>query len=155
MTCRLGVLTIGLLAIAAAASAQDVVDTRTQYPWLLRNAFISIDVGALSQPFEGLPLASGRTTAPPAVPRTAVRAVLLGRELSRSLSIQGSYTRPVSYVRYTGIEGPADTAGHHVRVNFGGVTLRARRSIAGRVSLFAEGGLGLDRKSTRLNSSHT
>jgi hypothetical protein len=131
-----------LCTVAGVAAAQSAPDTRTQYPWLLRNAFISIDVGALSQPFEGLTLSAGRTTPPPDVPRTAVRAVLLGRELGHGLSVQGSYTRPVSYVRYTGVNGPTDTTGHHVRVNFGGVTIRGQHSVGGGVSAFAEGGLG-------------
>ena len=132
-----------LLATAPrVVSAQGVPDTRTQYPVLLRNAFISIDVGALSQPFGALTLPGGRTTPPPEVPRAAVRAALLGRELGHGLSVQGSYTRPVRYVRYTGLNGPTDTTGHHVRVNFGGVTLRASRAITGGVSAFAEGGLG-------------
>jgi hypothetical protein len=75
------------------------------------------------------------------VPRAAVRAVLFGHEFNSILSVQASYMRPVNYVTYAGVNG-GDAGRHHVRVNFGGVTLKGRRPVAGRISVYGEGGLG-------------
>ena len=130
------------MTLAARATAQSNDDNRTQYPTWLQNAFFSINVGGVEQPFSQAQLQPGFQAAAINVPRLAVRVMILGREVTPTLSIQGSYMRPVSYVGYQSVTG-ADADRHHVRVNFGGVTLRARRTLAGRVAAFGEGGLGL------------
>jgi len=127
--------------LAAPAMAQTDEDGRTQYPAWLQNAFFSINVGGVSQPFSQAQLQPGFRAAAINVPRLAVRVMILGREITRTLSIQGSYMRPVSYVGYQGVTS-TDIDRHHVRVNFGGVTLRARRSVGGHVAAYGEGGLG-------------
>jgi len=134
-------LAITLASLASPALAQTNEDNRTQYPKWLQNAFFSINVGGIDQPFSQSLLQPGFQATAIEVPNLAVRVVILGREITRTLSIQGSYQRPISYVSYQGITN-TDAASHHVRVNFGGVTLRARRTIGGRVSAYGEGGLG-------------
>ncbi len=130
-----------MVCCSANASGQTSEDTRTQYPALLQNSFVTINVGGVNQPFSQDQLQPGFRAASIAVPRAAVRVMLFGREFNSTFSVQVSYMRPVNYVTYANVNG-ADAGGHHVRVNSGGVTLKARRPVAGRVSVYGEGGLG-------------
>jgi opacity protein-like surface antigen len=140
---RRSLILAGCLTVCCGthASGQTSEDTRTQYPALLQNSFVTINAGAVNQPFSQDQLQPGFRAASIAVPRAAVRVMLFGHEFNRTLSVQASYMRPVNYVTYTGVNG-ADAGRHHVRVNFGGVTLKARRPVAGRISVYGEGGLG-------------
>jgi hypothetical protein len=130
-----------LLCAAASAIAQPSEDTRTQYPRLLQNSFISINVGAIDQPFSQAQLEPGFHAASIEVPRADVRVMLIGHEFNRVISAQASYMRPLNYVTYADV-GPGDVDRHHVRVNFGAVTLKARLPVARRWSAYGEGGLG-------------
>jgi len=123
------------------ALAQTGEDTRTQYPRLLQNSYISINVGAIDQPFSQAQLEPGFRTTSIEVPRVDVRVMLIGHEFNRFVSAQASYMRPLNYVSYTSV-GPGDVDRHHVRVNFGAVTLKARVPVARRWSAYGEGGLG-------------
>lgn len=116
-------------------------DTRTQYPALLQNSYITINAGAIDQPFSQAQLQPGFQAASVEVPRVDVRVMLIGHEFNRFVSVQASYMRPLNYVRYTSVR-PGDTGAHHVRVNFGGVTVKARAPISDRWSAYGEGGLG-------------
>jgi hypothetical protein len=108
---------------------------------LLQNSFISINVGAIDQPFSQAQLEPGFHAASIEVPRADVRVMLIGHEFNRLISAQASYMRPLNYVRYANV-GPGDVDRHHVRVNFGAVTLKARLPVARRWSAYGEGGLG-------------
>ena len=130
-----------LLCVARTAAAQPSEDTRTQYPRLLQNSYISINVGAIDQPFSQAQLEPGFRTTSIEVPRVDVRVMLIGHEFNRFVSAQASYMRPLNYVSYTSV-GPGDVDRHHVRVNFGAVTLKARVPVARRWSAYGEGGLG-------------
>ena len=129
------------LSAAASAIAQPSDDTRTQYPRLLQNSFISINVGAIDQPFSQAQLEPGFHAASIEVPRADVRVMLIGHEFTRVISAQASYMRPLNYVTYASVR-PGDVDRHHVRVNFGAVTLKARLPVARRWSAYGEGGLG-------------
>jgi len=129
-----------LLAVCRPAAAQTSDDTRTQYPRLLQNSFITINVGAIDQPFSQAQLQPGFQATSIEVPGVDVRVVLFGHEFNESLSAQASYMRPLNYVAYRGV-GPGDTQAHHVRVNFGTVTIKGRVPLAGRWSAYGEGGL--------------
>ncbi len=140
---RLSLLFAGYLVtcFGVHAEAQIKEDTRTQYPSLLQNSYVTINVGAVNQPFSQNQLQPGFRAASIDIPRAAVRVMLFGHEFNRMLSVQASYMRPVNYVTYASVDG-TDAGRHHVRVNFGGVTLKARRPVSGRVSVYGEGGLG-------------
>lgn len=69
--------------------------------------------------------------------------MLFGHEFNRFLSAQAAYQRPVAYINYHNINGAPGTEHHHVRVNYGSVTMKARAPIGARVSLYGEGGFGL------------
>ncbi|HEY3162173.1 MAG TPA: acyloxyacyl hydrolase [Vicinamibacterales bacterium] len=130
-----------LVCARASAFAQQPDDTRTQYPRVLQNSYITINAGAIDQPFSQALLQPGFHATSIDVPRIDVRAVLFGHELNRFVSAQASYMRPLNYVAYTGVRA-GDVDAHHVRVNFGAVTLKARAPLRGRLSVYGEGGLG-------------
>ena len=129
------------LCVAHSAAAQSSDDTRTQYPRLLQNSYISINVGAIDQPFSDAQLQPGFHATSIDVPRVDVRVMLIGHEFNRFLSAQASYMRPLNYVSYASVR-PGDVDRHHVRVNFGAVTLKARVPVARRWSAYGETGLG-------------
>jgi len=130
-----------VLVCARAAAAQPSDDARTQYPKVLQNSYITINVGAIDQPFSQAQLQPGFQAASIDVPRVDVRVMLFGHEFNRFVSAQASYMRPLNYVTYTSVSA-GDSGGHHVRVNFGAVTLKARAPLRGRLSAYGEGGLG-------------
>jgi Lipid A 3-O-deacylase (PagL) len=123
------------------AFAQSPVDARTQYPRLLQNSYISINVGAIDQPFSQAQLEPGFHAGSIEVPRVDVRVMLIGHEFNRFVSAQASYMRPLNYVSYGSVR-QGDVDRHHVRVNFGGITLKGRVPVARRWSAYGEGGLG-------------
>jgi hypothetical protein len=129
------------LSICSPAFAQSSDDSRTQYPRALQNSYITINVGAIDQPFSQQQLQPGFHAQSIEVPRVDVRVMLLGHEFNRFLSAQASYMRPLSYVAYRNVT-TGDRDAHHVRVNFGAVTLKARAPVNSRWAAYAEGGLG-------------
>jgi hypothetical protein len=130
-----------LLCMRHAAFAQSKEDTRTQYPRLLQNSYITMNVGWIDQPFSQVQLQPGFRAASIHVPPVDVRVMLIGHEFNRFISAQASYMRPLNYVTYTAVRA-GDTDNHHVRVNFGAVTVKARVPFRARWSGYAEGGLG-------------
>jgi len=130
-----------LVCARAPAFAQQGDDTRTQFPKVLQNSYIMINAGAIDQPFSQALLQPGFHATSIDVPRIDVRVVLFGHEFTRYVSAQASYMRPLNYVTYTGVRA-GDADAHHVRVNFGAVTLKARAPLRGRLSAYGEGGLG-------------
>jgi len=123
----------------AAGPARE--DTRTQYPAFLANSYFSVNVGYIDYAFSDRQLEPGFHVGSVGVPHVAARVAVFGHEFGRYLSAQLTYTRPVRYVTYTNINGDEST--HHVWTHFGGVTVKARLPIAGRTSLYGEGGLGI------------
>jgi len=132
-----------LLIVASPASAQSADDTRTQYPALLANSYASMSVGAVDYLFTPQQLQPGFRVESIDTPHLTVRVVLFGHEFNRFISVQGSYMRPVKYVSYRHVDDAPGTDHHHVRVNFGGVTLKTSAPVAKRLSLYGEGGLGI------------
>jgi hypothetical protein len=130
-----------LVCARASAFAQQADDTRTQYPKVLQNSYITVNVGAIDQPFSQAQLQPGFHAASIDVPRVDVRVVLFGHEFNRFVSAQASYMRPLNYVTYRSVRA-GDGDAHHVRVNFGAVTLKARAPIATSLAVYGEGGLG-------------
>jgi hypothetical protein len=138
---RIAAVWLLLFCMTAPAIAQTSDDTRTQYPRALRNSYITINVGAIDQPFSQQQLQPGFHAQSIDVPRVDARVMLLGHEFNRFLSAQASYMRPLHYVTYRSVT-PGDVDAHHVRVNFGAVTLKARAPLRNRWSAYGEGGLG-------------
>ena len=95
----------------------------------------------LFQPFSQAALQPGFHTTSIHVSPIDVRVMLLGHEFGRFVSAQASYMRPANYVTF-GPVAPGDADQHHVRVNFGTVTIKLRAPIHDRVSAYGEGGIG-------------
>ena len=138
---RLAATGLLLLWMSCPGFAQSTDDTRTQYPRALQNSYITINVGAIDQPFSQQQLQAGFHAQSIEVPPVDVRVMLLGHEFNRFVSAQASYMRPLNYVAYRSVT-PGDLSTHHVRVNFGAVTMKVRAPLRGRWSGYAEGGLG-------------
>src|SRR5438132_9400042 len=135
------VLTLALaLGAGTPLCAQTKEDTRTQYPAALANSYFSFNVGAVDYRFSPKQLEPGFTTASVDTPHLNVRVALFGHQFTKYLSVQGSYMRPVAYITYNNVNGATDH--HHVRVNFGSVTIKSQVPVRGRVAVYGEGGLG-------------
>jgi len=149
-----GVIAFGVCAcLGAGLNAQEAAppaepareDTRAQYPALLSNAFVNINVGYIDYPFSRRQLEPGHQVETIYVPRVAVRAVLVGRHFGKYVSAQASYMRPVKYVRYRNIDESGTT--RFVWMHFGTVTLRSRVPVGRRLSVYGEGGLAITNRS--------
>ena len=142
---RLQLVLIFMAALIGSGrlDAQSADDTRTQYPRLLANSYASLSIGAVDYLFTSHQLQPGFRVGSIDTPHLTARVVLFGHEFNRFVSVQGSYTRPVEYVSYRNVNGAPGTDHHHVRVNFGSVTLKASAPVARRLRLYGEGGLGI------------
>src|SRR3954462_7199679 len=145
-------LTLLALHVPVIVFAQDgpapsggAEDTRTQYPVLLRNSYFSLNLGYIDYGFTNLQLEPGFSAESIETPRIAVRAVLIGHQFHRYLSVQAHYARPVLYASSHTING--EPGGHHVWMHFGGVTAKSQLVLSRRLSAFGEGGLGLTSRS--------
>ena len=152
---RIALASLLLIGLAGAASAQengarDVPpgaqvqsapdDGRAQYPPFLSNSFVAFDVGFIGYPFSERQLEPGHRVESISIPHVAARAVLLGHHFGRYFSVQGSYMRPVKYVRYSGVDGAGSGT---VWMHFGTVTARGRLPLGSRASLYGELGPAL------------
>ena len=125
-------------------------DGRTQYPSLLSDSYFNVNIGSLHYAFNSLQLEPGFSVDAVEVPHVAVRVVLLGHQFHKYLAAQVSYMRPVNYVSYKSING--DKQDHHVWMHYGSLTLLSHVPISKKLSVFAEGGLGIvTRKGFRIN----
>jgi hypothetical protein len=120
------------------ASAQD---EPAQYPRLLSNSYIGIDVGYVDYAFSNSQLTSGFRAESIRVPHLAFRALLFGHEFNKYFSGQVSYLRPVEWVRYENVN--ADRSSHSVWMNVAGLTAKLHLPVNERLSVYGEGGLGL------------
>jgi opacity protein-like surface antigen len=116
-------------------------DTRTQYPRILSNSYLGLNVGYIDYRFRDTRVEPGFAVQDIRVPHLAVGALLLGHEFNNYVSAQVSYMRPVQWVEYENVNG--DLAGHSVWMNIAGLTAKARIPVTGSVSAYAEGGLGI------------
>ena len=140
-----GLALAGAMVAGRPVRAQEApapTDNRTQLPALLRNSYFSVNLGRLDQPFSQDQLQPGFHADSVEVPPLAARVMLIGHEFNRFVAVQASYQRPVRYVTYTGL-APGGTDSHHVRVNFGTLTLKGRAPIGGRLHAYAESGLAI------------
>jgi opacity protein-like surface antigen len=155
-------LTGGLIvSVATCASAQQAPpeDTRTQYPAFLTNSYFTIDVGSIGYLFSGRQLEPGFQVESVDVPRLAVRADLFGHHITKHVSAQVTYMRPVRFVAYHNVNG--DAATRQISTAYAGVTVVWDVPVNARISAYGEGGLGVTSRSgfeingvTALQSAH-
>jgi Lipid A 3-O-deacylase (PagL)/OmpA-like transmembrane domain len=120
-------------------------DGRVQYPKGLANSFVTLNVGSINYAFSEEQLEAGHRAGSIDVPHTAARVMLFGHHFGKYVSLQGSYMRPIKYVRYRDVDGTGTT--HTVWMHFGTVTAQARTPIGARVAIFGEGGVALTNRS--------
>lgn len=131
-------LLLFLLLTVLFSKAQD---NRIQYPGALKNSYFGVNIGYINYPFSAAQLLPGNTVGRVKVPHTAVRIILFGHQFNKHLSAQVSYMRPVNWVEFHNINGDGEK--HTVWMNVAGLTVAGNIPLGKRVSLFAEGGLGL------------
>jgi len=124
----------------AAGTGQPPDDGRAQYPALLSNAFVNVNVGWIHYPLSSAQLEPGYHVESVSVPHPAVRAVLLGKHFGRYLSAQASYMRPVNYAQYHGLD---DGGTRSAWMHFGTLSLLSRLPVNDRLSVYGEGGLAI------------
>ena len=115
-------------------------DSRTQYPPLLANAYVGIDLGSISYAFSSRQLEPGFEARAVRIPHAAAHLVI-GHEFGKYLGAQIEYMRPVQWVNYefvNGIPGP-----HTVWVAVGTFAGRGRVPITSRLAAYGEGGLAI------------
>ena len=129
--------------LSTVASAQEAApqDDRAQYSSLLANSFVTVNVGAIGYAFSDQQLAPGHSVGSIEAPHTAASVVLFGHHFGSHVSVQGSYMRPVEYVRYRDLDGT--DMSQKVWMHFGTVTAQARLPVSRRLSIFGEGGLAI------------
>ncbi len=130
-------LLLGLL-ICYGCFAQD---KNAQYPGLLSKAYFGVDVGSINYSFSNKHLKTGYKAETIDLPHTAVHLTLLGYRFNKNFSTRITYMRPVEWVQYKNING--DKLMHSVWMNVGGLTGKVQFPVTKKISLFAEGGLGL------------
>jgi hypothetical protein len=116
-------------------------DTRAQYPRILSNSYIGLQVGYIDYPFSISNMEAGFKAESIRVPHLAVRALLFGHEFNKYLSAQITYMRPVQWVTYEGVTGNRDT--HSVWMNVAGLTGKVQWPLTKALSVYGEGGLGI------------
>lgn len=116
-------------------------EKRIQYPAGLKNAYFGFSLGYINYPFSFAQLEPGFTAESVTVPHIAPRLVLYGYEFNKYLAAQITYMRPVDWVGYKSING--DQAIRTVWMNVGGLTLVGNIPLHNKLSLYAEGGLGV------------
>jgi hypothetical protein len=116
-------------------------DGRAQYPTGLANSFVTINVGAIGYAFSEQQLVPGHSVGSIDAPHLAASIVLFGHHFGEHVSVQGSYMRPIEYVRYQNLNGT--DASQTVWMHYGTVTAQARWPVARRLSVFGEGGLAI------------
>ena len=114
-------------------------DSRAQFTGVLANSFVTVNVGAIGYAFSERQLAPGHTVGSIEAPHMAASVVLFGHHFSDHLSAQGSYMRPIKYVRYDDLDGT--DASQTVWMHYGTVTAQMRAPVARRLSIFGEGGV--------------
>src|SRR5678816_4012210 len=124
---------------SSAQSPRD--DGRVQYPAGLANSFVTVNVGSIGYAFSEQQLAPGHSVGSIDVPHTAASVVLFGHHFGKYMSVQGSYMRPIKYVRYRGLDGTDAT--HTVWMHFGMVSALGRLPISQRFAIFGEGGFAI------------
>lgn len=138
-----------VLFVAPCASGQQSTseeqDTRTQYPPFLANSYFSLNVGSIRYIFSADQLAPGFQADSIDIPHLAARADLFGHRFFEHLSAQVTYMRPIEYVNYKNVNGDGEI--HRISTAYGGVTLVWDAHLTDRVSMYAEGGLGITSRS--------
>jgi hypothetical protein len=124
------------------APAGGRIDTRTQIPKFLANAYFGGHLAYINYHFSQEQLEPGFKSGYLAVPHLAAKVDLFGYRFNPFVSLQASYMRPGDWVKYEDVNG--DKQVHQVWMNFGSITVQAKAPLGSeRVSGYVEGGFGV------------
>lgn len=132
-------ITVLLLFLGGTPASAET--SGTQYPALLANSYVGLQVGYIDYRFSNTQLETGFKADSIQVPHLAARVLLFGHEFNQYLSGQIAYMRSVQWVHYQSVNG--DGIGHSVWMNVAGLTLKGRLPITKTVSAYGEGGIGI------------
>jgi len=108
-------------------------------------------MGYINYPFSSAQLETGYSVEKITIPHIAPRITLFGYQFNKYLSAQVTYMRPVDWVIYNNING--DKKSHSVWMNVAGLTVVTNLPVNKKISLNAEGGLGIvTRKGFAINN---
>lgn len=120
-------------------------DGQSQIPQGMQHGFFEINFGSIYYPFGQYSMAKGYSLVDAVIiPKSAVRLVLAGYDITPRLSTQIIYMRPVLWVHYRGVMTPENKIiSHAVRMNIGGLTLKGTFPLGPKFSIYGEAGLGV------------
>ena len=131
---------LGIMSILSLGAMGQ--DQRNQYPPLLSDSYFGVNIGYINYPFSNAHMEPGFRAGSVHVPHTAVRIILFGHHITKYLSAQITYMRPVNWVYYSDVNG--DKKNHSVFMNIGGLTLKSQVPFyRNKFSAFGEAGLAV------------
>lgn len=128
-------------ADASAGSRTADVRPQTHYPALLADSYIGVSVGRIGYRFSSRQLEPGFSAAGVEIPNLSARVALFGHRFGPHLSAELVYMRPTNWVQYQDVGGQPSS--HSVWMTVAGGTIRPTLPLSNRVSVFAQGGLGI------------
>ena len=132
--------------VVTGQTTKDSLGSVSQMPAAMQKSFFEIGVGYVGYPFSEKQLQPGYTMESVLVRHPAVRLVLLGYEITPYLHAQVTYMRPIWWVKYSFRNNSIPNDGAETRtvwMNVASATLKPVVSLSDRISLNAEGGLGV------------
>ena len=142
---------VQFLYISAQVDSAKDLYKRIQYPPGLMNSNFGVSIGYIHYAFSSKQLEPGFTVSSVTIPPIGVRINLIGHRFNKYLSANIHYMRPVSWVKYKNVNG--DNEEHSVWMNIAGLTLKSQISLAKKLSLYGEAGLGIiTRKGFKINN---
>jgi hypothetical protein len=141
-----GVLLVCAAATAAnaqqaAAPPESPPDTRTQYPALIANSYVGLNVGYLATPLSTEQLLPGFHASAVHLTHGALNVALFGHHFAGPIAVEMAYMRPFRFITYQNVNG--SQASHSVWTAFAEFDVKGDVAIASRVSLAGRIGFGL------------
>ncbi|MBS1773885.1 MAG: acyloxyacyl hydrolase [Bacteroidetes bacterium] len=137
---NVAIFILGMLLYNSNIANAQLKDSRGQYPSLLANSYVGVNVGYIQYPFSNDLLKPGYKASSINNPGVALR-ITLGHEFNKYFSAQISYMRPILWVHYRDVNG--DKGEHDVFMNVGGLTGKLTLPVTKRLSVYGEGGLSV------------
>jgi len=134
------------LSILHSQPFKDSVIQSRQLPLAVQRSYFEVNLGYVGYPFSQEQLKPGYEMESVTIPRPAVRLVLMGLKITPHLNAQLTYMRPIWWVNYK-FRNTADNGGElksrTVWMNVAGLTLQPILPLSNKITLYAEGGLGI------------
>jgi len=127
--------------VEQAATSEIPQDDSPRTSRWLSNSYVGLQLGYIGYGFSSAQVQPGFQAQSVQIPHLGARAFVFGYQFNKYLSAEISEMRPVEWVRYHNVNG--DQGSYSVWMNIAGLTAKARLPVAGRWSVYGEGGLGI------------